>query len=32
MLRNGRLNVAALTNGNVGYLADAIHDVVTNAG
>jgi len=30
MLRNGRLNVAALTSGNVGYVADAIHDVVTN--
>jgi len=30
MLTNGRISMAGLTTGNVQYVADAIHDVVTN--
>lgn len=30
LLRNGRINVSALTHGNIDYVANAIRDVVTN--
>lgn len=30
LLRDGRINVSALTTGNVDYVANAIYDVVTN--
>jgi aspartate aminotransferase len=30
LLRDGRINVSALTVGNIDYVANAIHDVVIN--
>jgi len=30
LLRDGRINVSALTTGNVDYVANAIYDVVCN--
>jgi len=30
LLKDGRINVVALTPGNIDYVANAIYDVVTN--